>query len=193
VTDPHDGSSIGIPAPSVKADIILISHDHYDHNSVRSVEKEDSSVIKFEEGKKTVLGIPIEGITSYHDDAQGAKRGKNIIYKFTMDGVTFCHLGDLGCIPGKETLEKIGEVDVLFIPVGGTFTLDANEAWKLIELIKPRIIVPMHYKIGGLSLPISGIDPFLEKNTYKILHVGNEIDIEKEELPEETEIWVFTL
>ena len=192
VTDPHDGSSIGIQKPMVEGDIILVSHDHYDHNSVKTVKKDDSLVIK-DVGKRVVKGVPIEGILSYHDEAHGKKRGENIIFKFTIDDITFCHLGDLGHEPDEELLKKIGEVDVLFIPVGGTFTLDADGAWRTMQKIKPGITVPMHYKIPGLSLPISDLDPFLAKNRFKVLYVGNEIDIEKEELPKEREIWVFTL
>ena len=192
VTDPHDGKSIGLPTPSVKGDIILVSHDHYDHNSVKTVEKEGSIVVR-DLGKKTIRGIEIEGIESFHDEERGAKRGKNIIFKFKVDGITFCHLGDLGHVPDEELLEKIGKVDVLFIPVGGTFTIDADSAWETANLIDPKIIVPMHYKIQGLSLPISDVDPFLSKNKFKVLHVGNEIHIEKEELPNEKEIWVFSL
>ena len=192
VTDPHDGKSIGIPAPSVKGDIILVSHNHYDHNSVKSVEKEDSKVIT-DERKRNVSDVQIEGISVFHDESHGAKRGKNIIYKFNVDGINFCHLGDLGHELDEETLSKIGEVDILFIPVGGTFTIDAEKAWKTIDKIKPKIAIPMHYKIGGLSIPIAGLDQFLDKTECKILKVGNEIDIEKEDLPSEPEIWTFTL
>ncbi len=192
VTDPHDGKSIGIETPMVKGDIILVSHDHYDHNSVRTVEKKDSVVVR-DAGKKNVKGIEIEGIESFHDEVKGAKRGKNIIFKFKVDDITFCHLGDLGHIPDKEILDKIGEVDILFIPVGGVYTLDADSAWETANLIKSKIIVPMHYKIQGLSLPISDVDPFLAKNKFKVIHVGNQIDIEKEDLPSEREIWVFSL
>jgi len=192
VTDPHDGKSIGIPAPNVAGDIILVSHDHYDHNSVKTVEK-DSSKVVLDGRKRNISDIEISGIGSYHDEAQGAKRGNNIIYKFVIDGITFCHLGDLGHEIDEETVQKIGDVDILFIPVGGTFTVDANEAWKVINSIKPKIAIPMHYKIGGLSLPIEGIDPFLEKNNYKTIKVGNEIELEKEDLPSEMEIWTFTL
>ncbi len=192
VTDPHDGKSIGIETPMVKGDIILVSHDHYDHNSVRTVEKKDSVVVR-DAGKKNVKGVEIEGIESFHDEVKGAKRGKNIIFKFKVDDITFCHLGDLGHIPDKEILDKIGEVDILFIPVGGVYTLDADSAWETANLIKSKIIVPMHYKIQGLSLPISDVDPFLAKNKFKVIHVGNQIDIEKEDLPSEREIWVFSL
>ena len=192
VTDPHDGRSIGIPAPNVKGDIILVSHDHYDHNSVKSVDKEDSKVVT-DERKRTISGIQIEGVPTFHDEVRGTKRGKNIVYKFTIDGINFCHLGDLGHDLDKESINNIGQIDILFIPIGGTFTIDANQAWNIINKVKPKIVIPMHYKIGGLSLPIAGIDQFLDKNKYKILKVGNEIDIEKEDLPDEPEIWTFTL
>ena len=192
VTDPHDGKSIGIPAPSVIGDIILVSHDHYDHNSVKSVEKDSSKVISDERGRN-ISDIEIRGVESFHDEEQGAKRGKNIMYKFTIDGIKFCHLGDLGHDLDDESVQKIGEVDILFVPIGGTFTVDDKQAWNVVNKIRPKIIIPMHYKIGGLSLPISGLDPFLAQAKHKVIHVGNEIDIEKEDLPTESEIWTFTL
>ena len=192
VTDPHDGKSIGIHALDVLGDIILVSHDHYDHNSVESVEKEESIVVK--DGRiKTVLGVKIRGVASFHDESAGRKRGENIIYVFTMDNISFCHLGDLGHELDEDAVQQIGDVDVLFIPIGGNFTIDAEKAWNVINGIKPKIVIPMHYKFGGLSLPIAEIDPFLAKNNFDVLHVGNEIDIEREDLPENPEIWVFTL
>jgi L-ascorbate metabolism protein UlaG (beta-lactamase superfamily) len=192
VIDPHDGKSIGIPAPNVTGDIILVSHDHYDHNSVKSVEKEGSKIV-LDGRKRTIDDVEIRGIDSFHDEVGGAKRGANIMYKFTIDGIKFCHLGDLGHELDSETVEKIGKVDILFVPIGGTFTVDDKQAWNVIKAIKPKIVIPMHYKIGGLSLSISGIDGFLEQNNYKVIPVGNEIEIDKEDLPDEPEVWTFTL
>lgn len=192
VTDPHDGKSIGIPVPSIQGDIILVSHDHYDHNSVKTVEKAGSKIVT-DVRKRNIDNVEIYGIDAFHDEECGAKRGNNIMFKFTIDDISFCHLGDLGHILDNETVSKIGQVDVLFIPIGGTFTVDDKKAWDVIKKIKPKIVVPMHYKIGGLSLPIAGIDAFLEQNPYRVLYVGNEIDIEKEDLAEEPEVWVFTL
>ena len=192
VTDPHDGKSIGIPAPTVEGDIILVSHDHYDHNSVKSVEKIGSKVVK-DERKRKIFNVDIKGIKTYHDEKSGDIRGENIIFKFLIDDIIFCHLGDLGHMVEESIVEKIGSVDILFVPVGGNFTIDADIAWDIIKSIKPSIIIPMHYKIGGLSLPIDNLDAFLEKSVYKILKVGNEIDFDKTDIPKETEIWTFTL
>ncbi len=192
VTDPHDGKSIGIPAPIVAGDIILVTHDHYDHNSVKTVEKIGSKVVR-DERKRNIYNVVIRGIKTYHDENFGDSRGENIIFKFLIDDINFCHLGDLGHILEEDIAEKIGDVDILFIPVGGNFTIDANYAWKIVNLIKPSIIIPMHYKIGGLSLPIDTLDKFLETSIFKILKVGNEIDFEKSDIPNESEIWAFTL
>lgn len=192
VTDPHDGRSIGIPTPHVAGDIILVSHDHYDHNSVKTVEKENSKIIT-DERKRNISDVEIKGIPSFHDASHGEKRGKNIIFKFRLDDISFCHLGDLGHVLDDESIEKIGDVDILFIPVGGNFTIDADQAWSIAEKIKPKIVVPMHYKIGGLSIPIESIEGFLEEKQHKIFKVGNEVEINKDDLPKDLEIWTFTL
>ena len=150
VTDPHDGKSIGIPTPNVVADVILVSHDHYDHNKVKTVDKEESKVI-MDTRKHSFANLQVEGISSYHDESNGEKRGENIIYKIIIDEIAFCHLGDLGHELDESTVEQIGDVDILFIPIGGTFTIDAEKAWKTIHLINPKIIVPMHYRDGSAT------------------------------------------
>ena len=133
ITDPHDGKSLGIPGPSAAGDIILVSHNHYDHNSVKSVEKDGSKIVT-DERKRTIENVEIKGVPTFHDEVKGAKRGRNIIYKFTMDDITFCHMGDLGHKPDKNTLDAIGEVDILFLPIGGTFTINSSFCATLIDL-----------------------------------------------------------
>ena len=192
VTDPHDGKSIGIPTPKVSADIVLVSHDHYDHNSVKTVEKEGTKIIT-DSRKRTIGDITIKGFQSFHDESHGEKRGENIIYTFVIDNIAFAHLGDLGHILDDKTTEALKQSDILFIPVGGTYTIDAVHAWEIIKKLKPKIVIPMHYKIEGLSLPIAPVDEFIEESPFPVLRVGNEIDIEKDELPDEPEIWIFTL
>ena len=194
VTDPHDGKSIGVPTPRAKADIILVSHNHFDHNSVRTVKGASSRVYDkpgmFTDGKMEILGVP-----SFHDEAQGQKRGPVIIFKFKIDNIRMCHLGDLGCIPGEDVLQQLGEVDVLFVPVGDIFTIDGTRAWEVIAAINPLVVVPMHYRTGGLSLSIKTIDPFLAgaRGKSEIVNVGNEMEFDRTDLPETLTVWVFSL
>jgi L-ascorbate metabolism protein UlaG (beta-lactamase superfamily) len=193
ITDPHDGKSIGIKPPHAKADIVLISHDHFDHNCLKGVEGKNTKVFSREiEVKQN--GVEILGVKAYHDDSNGSKRGDVLLFKFSLEGVTFCHLGDLGHLLDNDILNRLGKIDILFIPVGDVFTIGPKNAWKVVNSIKPNVAIPMHYRVGGLSLSIKPVDPFLEdaKND-SIVKVGNEMDFEKDDLPEEFEVWVFTL
>lgn len=192
VTDPHDGKSIGIPTPMITADVVLVSHDHYDHNSTKTVANNQTTIIT-DKRKRTIHDITIKGIPTFHDTCQGEKRGENTVFLFTVEDITFCHLGDLGHVLTEKQIESLGKVDILFIPVGGTYTLDIDQTWDVISKINPRIIIPMHYKIEGLSLPIAPVDDFLSSATYEVLKVGNQIDIEKDDFPKTPEIWVFIL
>lgn len=116
------------------------------------------------------------------------------MFKFTLGGVNFCHLGDLGHVLDERALQQLGDIDILFVPVGNVFTIGPNHAWEVIHAIKPNVVIPMHYRVGGLSLSIKPVDPFLEvADEDRIVRVGNEMDFEKEDLPEKLEIWVFTL
>ena len=190
VFDPHDGASIGIPPPRVRADVILITHEHFDHNQARMVEKEGSIVLR--KGGK-VDDIEIESFISYHDKEKGRKRGEVTVFKVNYEGITFCHLGDIGEVD-EELINAIGNVDILFIPIGGTFTINSKEALEICKKIKPKVVVPMHYKIEGLSLPIDRIEKFLDLvDDMEKVYVANEVEITKEDLPENTEAWIFSL
>jgi L-ascorbate metabolism protein UlaG (beta-lactamase superfamily) len=192
VTDPHDGKGIGIKPPVVSADIVLMSHDHFDHNCVRVVGGDKEVVTG--SGQKTVKGIPILGVHSYHDEDKGAKRGENIMFNFEVDGVNICHLGDLGEQLDQTQADALGEIDVLFIPVGGTFTVDADGAWDVINALNPKVIIPMHFRVGGLSLSIAPVDGFLAKADPDLIHkVGNEIELTKDDIPDQQQVWVFSL
>jgi L-ascorbate metabolism protein UlaG (beta-lactamase superfamily) len=189
--DPHDGKSLGIRPPTCKPDLVLVSHDHFDHNCVR-VLKGQFTTVK-EPSLREVKGIKIKGIEAEHDDVGGAKRGRVIMFRLELGGVSFLHCGDLGQALTPEQLRSIGKVDVLFVPVGGVFTLDGRQAREAVEEISPKVAVPMHYRYGGLSLSIQPVDAFLEGlPERKVRRVGNSIDFMREELPQDTEDWVFS-
>ncbi|HVO78008.1 MAG TPA: MBL fold metallo-hydrolase [Methanomassiliicoccales archaeon] len=191
VVDPHDGKSLGIKAPSAKADIVLITHEHFDHCCSRVI-RGDFVTIR-EPGRRELKGVKVLGLPAFHDNAHGERRGAVTMFKFEMDGVTFCHCGDLGHELSEEQLRSIGHVDFLFVPVGGVFTLDGAEARCLVDRISPKVAVPMHFRYGGLSLSIQTVDGFLDGVPEgRVLRVGNEVEIEVEDLPSETEFWVFS-
>lgn len=160
VTDPFDGS-VGYKIPKVEADVVTVSHDHYDHNYVEAVHG-DPTIIKAP-GEYITCGVSIKGISAFHDEVKGAKRGQNIIFVYEIDGVRVCHVGDLGHLLSKAQVEEIGRVDVLLIPVGGTFTLDAEGAAAVREQLSPKITIPMHFKTPAVSMPIDPVDKFLDK------------------------------
>ncbi|RPJ60503.1 MAG: Zn-dependent hydrolase, partial [Dehalococcoidia bacterium] len=182
--------SIGIPAPTVTADIILVSHNHYDHNSVKTVEKETSKIIT-DERKRTIGDIQIMGIPAFHDAAHGERRGTVILYKFISDDVTFCHLGDLGHQLTSAEIKTIGKVDVLLIPVGGLFTLDAAGANMVWEDIKPRVAIPMHYKTERCQWLKGTAEDFAKGKKHVVKLDSNEVEFSSSLLPEESEVLIL--
>jgi L-ascorbate metabolism protein UlaG (beta-lactamase superfamily) len=193
ITDPH-GGSVGLPEPRSSGDIVLVSHDHFDHYSkIDQVSKSGAEKFLWAEGTKTVKGITVKGIPAFHDESKGKQRGKNIIYTFNVDGINFCHLGDLGHIPSDSQVKEIGQVDVLFIPVGGVFTIDAKGATETANLIKPKIIIPMHYKLPSLQLGIAEVKEFTSGKTRVKEVKSSEVEISKDALPKETEVWVLKI
>ena len=139
------------------ADVVTVSHDHSDHGSVAAV-KGGPQVVK---GDAEIKGIIFKGIPAFHDAAGGRDRGKNTIFCFEVDGVKVCHLGDLGHELTAEQVAAIGAVDVLLMPVGGFYTIDANVASRVAEQLKPRVVIPMHFKNERCDFPISSVAEFL--------------------------------
>lgn len=183
---------IGLKAPRLNDNIFLVSHEHFDHNNIEDA-PEDAFVIRGP-GEYEKSGVRVQGIVSYHDNKEGAERGLNTIYIINMEEMRLCHLGDLGQAKlTEQQAEAIGDVDILFIPIGGKYTLNAVEAEDIIKEIEPKIIIPMHYKVPGLEMDLEGPQKFLkeiglqpeEVETYRIA---------KKLLPqEETKLVTFKL
>lgn len=162
VFDPHDGGSIGLERPSVKADLVLVTHDHFDHNAVEVVKKNRTRVFKEFVGEAVVDNVRIEGFESFHDKAGGKRRGKNTIYLVEVEERRVVHLGDLGDKPSSDVVSKLRGVDLLIIPVGGFYTIEPYEAWDIARSLNPLNILPIHYWVKGLNLPIKPVDEFLK-------------------------------
>lgn len=159
-TDPFD-KSIGLKPPHGSANIVLVSHNHFDHNNTK-IFKGNPFIIDAC-GEYSFKDVSIEGILSYHDNEKGALRGLNNVYIIRSEELTICHLGDLGHLLTEKQIEDIGEIDILMIPTGGNYTLDAKGAEKVITQIDPKIIIPMHYKIPGLNVEVTNGKEFAKE------------------------------
>lgn len=183
VIDPY-GDRIGLKNPNFESEILLITHDHEDHNNSKGV-KGDPFIITGP-GEYEVGGVFIKGIQSFHDDAQGKERGRNTMYALEAEGIRWCHLGDLGQKQlTDEQVNTIGSVDVLMIPVGGTYTIDGHEAVKIIGQIDPKIVIPMHYAIPKLTVDLDGVETFLKSMGKSSLEAQDKLVVKVSSLPKD--------
>jgi L-ascorbate metabolism protein UlaG (beta-lactamase superfamily) len=187
ITDPYTvGGGINYSPIKETADVVVVSHDHGDHSNVSTVQGKPE-VVKGS-GTKTARGIQFKGIASYHDASQGTQRGLNTVFCFAIDNMKLCHLGDLGHVLDPEQVNEIGAVDILFAPVGGFFTIDASVASRVCDQLKPKVVIPMHFKTPKCDYPIAGVEDFLG-GKKDVRRVGNsEADFERERIPAATEI-----
>lgn len=183
--DPFDPSKVGTKLSKQEADVVLVTHDHYDHNNT-SVVKSEKFLLLDSPGEFEIKDSEFVGIDSFHDTTKGGDLGKNTIFTFDVDGINLCHLGDLGTELTSEQLSKINEVDVLMIPVGGKYTIDAKAAVKVISQIEPKIVLPMHYEDeekNGLA-PLSD---FLHEMSVEPIS-QDKLKITTKDLPEKLEV-----
>ncbi len=160
ITDPYTTSpELTYGEIRATADIVTVSHDHLDHCNVAAVGG-DPQVLRRAE-VSTARGIKFKGVISYHDDEGGRMRGGNIIFCFEVDGVRVCHLGDLGHLLDDKQKAEIGRVDILLVPVGGYYTINAKTATEVCDQLKPGVIIPMHYRTNKGLPSIAGVDEFL--------------------------------
>ena len=180
ITDPFD-KGIGLIPPRSNADIVTISHDHYDHNNIKAIS--GNPFIINNPGEYEIKGIRIIGCSSFHDKKQGQEKGLNTIYLIEIDKIRICHLGDFGQERlTDEQLEAIGQVDILIIPIGGTFTLNAQEAIKVAEQLEPHLIIPMHYKLAGLKIDLAGLIEFLKEMGLNKKPAVDKLTVKKKDL-----------
>jgi len=197
VTDPYPGN-LGYGSRRLAAELVTVSHEHFDHNSVASVDG-DPDILRGLSGgdwamvEKTVRDLSVHSITgTYHDTEQGAKRGKNSLFLVETGGLRILHLGDLGAVPAQTVIDQAGRVDVLLIPVGGYFTIDGPTASSVAEMFGAKIVIPMHFKTQAIGdWQISDEIPFIQgKDNVKRLSTY-EVEIDAAALPPSQEIWVL--
>jgi len=185
ITDPYETSeSLRYGEITEAADIVTVSHEHGDHNNVGAV-KGNPQVVK---GDAEAKGIKIRAVATAHDDKSGGERGPNTIFCFEIDGIRVCHAGDLGHLLSAKQVAAIGPVDVLMVPVGGFFTIDASAATKVCQQLNPKVIVPMHFKTEKLAFPIQDAEGFLEGKDNVTRAAGSEIELTKDTLPASPQI-----
>jgi L-ascorbate metabolism protein UlaG (beta-lactamase superfamily) len=191
--DPYEPGAFGgqLSYGKIKdqADIVLTSHDHADHNYTQDLPG-TPQVIKGS-GSKTIKGILMKGVSTYHDPSKGSERGANTIFTIKINNIQLCHLGDLGHLLSDKELAEIGPVEILLIPVGGFFTIDPEEATRVAEQTRPRILIPMHFKTEKCGFPIAPVENFLKGKTNIKRPRASEITVDKATLPQQMEIVVL--
>jgi L-ascorbate metabolism protein UlaG (beta-lactamase superfamily) len=187
ICDPFD-RSVGIDIGKPTAHIVTVSHDHPDHNNVAAVRPmRESTFLINGPGEYEVSGVLITGVRTAHDAQGGKERGFNTAYVIHLDDVAFCHLGDLGHELTQSQIEALGSVDVLFVPVGGGETIDADTAATVISQIEPRIVIPMHFAAPQLALdmPLDPLDKFTHALGLKEVKQVDKLTVTATSLPPE--------
>lgn len=188
VTDPYTKApGMGHQAISETADIVTVSHEHGDHNNVAAVK--GNPVALRADGE--VKGIKFRAVATSHDDKGGGQRGKNTVFCFTVDGITLCHCGDLGHELTPDQVKAIGKVDVLMLPTGGFFTIDAKTAAKVCDQLKPKVVIPMHYNTTKMEFPIAGVEDFIQGKSNVTRSKVSEIELTADKLPASMQIIVL--
>lgn len=190
ITDPYKpgcfNGGIKYDRINEEADIVTISHEHDDHN-----ETNINGTPSFVRSSKTqeIKGIKISGVDVYHDTSSGKERGENIIFNMLIDDINVVHLGDLGHGLTEEEVSNIGNVDVLLVPVGGYFTIDSKVADNIINVLKPKVVIPMHFKTSKCGFPIAPVEEFVKDK--EVNKVDGEVEIKKDTFPDNTVIYVL--
>lgn len=190
VCDPYD-PSVGYDMPRLTADAVTVFHKHYDHDYINAVDGNPTVIDK--ECSQDLSGVEINAIKSFHDGQRGKARGENVIFKFRMDGIDICHLGDLGEACSSELIDLLLPVNVLLIPVGGTYTIDAEMAKEYVDRIMPDVVIPMHYREKGCTLDIDKVDEFINLFDKECVEEtdGGELELMRSDLSGDTKVIVF--
>lgn len=182
VTDPYDDST-GLTLPGLKADVVTVSHND-PHNNNSSVIGEEPKIFNWP-GEYETAGSHFKGIASFHNTRDDVEQKENTVFIFDLDGIRFCHLGALGTKLIPEQLDQIGDVDILFVPVGGKEGIDAKKAKEVVEQIEPRIIIPMAYHTEGSKCGFDAVDTFLKEMGSQLGEPIDTYTVKRSEMPDD--------
>lgn len=190
VTDPYD-ERVGKFPKGIEADMVTVSHDHEDHNQIEKVH--GSRFIVRGPGEYEIGGVSVVGVPTWHDDKNGGDRGRNTVYVVEMDGLRIAHLGDVGHKLSLEQLGEMGAIDILLIPVGGTYTIDAKTAAEVVKQVDPWVVIPMHYQTADthLSNQLAGVEEFLKEMGKPDVVPVPKYNVTADRLPEELQVVVL--
>lgn len=190
VIDPFNPDFIGLKLPKaseLEADVVLKTHNHGDHNFLEAVPGDPLKITG--PGEYEVKGISIVGVGVYHDKSQGSERGTNTVYNINIDGLNVVHVGDLGHTLSEEQIQEIGEADILMVPVGSVYTINAKDASEVVAQLEPKIVIPMHYGgLAGLKVTLDSVDLFLKEMGAENVTPQNKLSVAAGKLPEEPQV-----
>lgn len=181
--DPFD-KSIGLRPPHGQANIVFVSHHHYDHDNVSALR--GNPIVVDAPGEYSIRGINIVGIDTFHDKKEGAERGRNTVFVLESENIRLCHMGDLGDDLTSKQLEKMGHIDILFIPVGGKYTIDGKKAAEIARKIEPAVVIPMHYKVPDLKIDVADEKLFCSEAGNCSKEKVSKINLKKKDLEEKS-------
>ncbi len=195
VIDPHDGVSLGrnFRAPMTVAKYVLVTHRHYDHDAVEVVTNRDTEILYEKEGRFSIGPFNVEGIRLPHDEFDGRIRGHVVAYIIEIEGLRLIHLSDIGRPLNEEEVTRIGSIDVVLVPVGNVYTILPHEAIEIAEKLKAKVLIPMHYWVTGMQLPLDPLDSFLRfTKKWKVVRMDtNKVILSRDKLPGEKSIYVL--
>jgi L-ascorbate metabolism protein UlaG (beta-lactamase superfamily) len=175
---------IGLTPPRFRTDIVLVTHAHYDHDNVEALA--GNPFVVAGPGEYEMKGVHIQGIPTFHDRSQGKERGTNTVYRLALEGLRLVHLGDFGeGVLRDDTLEEIGDVDIAMVPVGGTYTIGAEDASRVVKQLEPRFVIPMHYRLRNLGIVLAPVDDFLKEMGGSPQHTADRFTVRKKDVGEE--------
>lgn len=193
VVDPFS-KEVGLTPPRFKTDVALVTHSHFDHANTEALAGEPAVVSG--PGEYEVRGVYVRGLETYHDKSKGRERGLNTIYEIELEELRILHLGDFGeGAIRDEILDQIEDTDILMVPVGGKFTIDGEEATKVVKQLEPKIVIPMHYKVPGITVGLDSAEKFLKEIGASKNEPQERLTIKKKDLvgKEKTEVVILKL